>query len=89
MTDENPAVASATTETGESDHGPTNRSGKGRVVSVAVIVLLAVVAGFFGFRWWQAAQTESLRTEAVDAAREYATTLAPTTTSRSTIHSRR
>ncbi|TCN49009.1 Mce-associated membrane protein [Rhodococcus sp. SMB37] len=85
MTDENPTrksanaateeSASASAETGESDQRPTRRSGTGRAVAIAVIVLLAVVAGVFGFRWWQAEQTDSLRTEAVDAAREYATTL--------------
>lgn len=85
MTDENPTrksanaateeSASASAETGESDQRPTRRSGTGRAVAIAVIVLLAVVAGVLGFRWWQAEQTDSLRTEAVDAAREYATTL--------------
>lgn len=75
MIDEKPIDVSVATESDESEQEPIRRSGKGRAVAIAVIVLLALAAGFFGFRWWQAEQTESLRTDAVAAAREYATTL--------------
>ncbi|MFD6859819.1 hypothetical protein ACFWCF_21100 [Rhodococcus sp. NPDC060090] len=76
MVDENPTDTSDRIDTAaDPAENPARRGGVGRAVSSAVIVLLAVAAGFFGFQWWQAGQTESLRTEAVDAAREYATTL--------------
>ncbi|MFD6896237.1 hypothetical protein ACFWB0_17005 [Rhodococcus sp. NPDC060086] len=75
-TDQNPADTSDRIDTAaDPEQKPARRVGVGRVVASAVIVLLAVVAGFFGFQWWQAGQAESLRTEAVAAAREYAAIL--------------
>ena len=51
------------------------RSSSMRWLLVGVIALLAAVAGFCGFRWWQAERAADLGREAVDRAREYAITL--------------
>ncbi|AKE88292.1 MULTISPECIES: hypothetical protein [Rhodococcus] len=54
---------------------PAPRSRVRRWLTPALIVLLAAAAGFCGFRWWQAEQTEGLRADALDRAREYAIAL--------------
>lgn len=54
--------------------GPGKRGAARWVVAVVVAVLLAASA-FFGIRWWQAEQDASLRSEAVDRAREFAVAL--------------
>ncbi|KSZ56675.1 hypothetical protein Z045_21675 [Rhodococcus pyridinivorans KG-16] len=53
----------------------TTRSGAGRWVTAVVIVALLAATGFFGFRWWQAAQDATLRDDAIAQAREYAVAL--------------
>jgi Mce-associated membrane protein len=75
-----PADTSTTGTTDESGSSvaareSTGGGGRSRWAVLAVVVLLLFAAAFSGFRWWQAEQAASLRTEAVGKAREYAVAL--------------
>lgn len=69
-----PIDAPAGEKAADTEARPAGRAA-GKWITGAVIVVLLVTTAFFGFRWWQAEQSLTLREEAVAAAREHAVAL--------------